>query len=162
MGMGGMQGYGAQQMQGYGAQQAGAGMSPFQGVMTVLGVVGGMAQFADAALEAVHVFLNLSARLCDRLGWARQELSGAVAAAATAAAAARAARSSSSATSSSSRMSATLRRLLICAAVAACIWVMRRLLVRRRGPGRTRQIAGAPVGVAAGSLMESAFLAAAQ
>ncbi len=107
MGMGGG-------MQGYGAQQAGAGMSPFQGVMTVLGVVGGMAQFADAALEAVHVFLNLSARLCERLGWARQELSGAVAAAAAAAAAARTARSSSS---SSSRMSTNMRRLLVCAAV---------------------------------------------
>jgi hypothetical protein len=112
MGMGGG-------MQGYGMQQQPGGMSSLQGVMSVLGIVGGVAQFADAALEAVHVFLNLSARLCDRLGWARQELSGAVAAAATAAAAARAARSSSSATSSSSRMSATLRRLLICAAVRA-------------------------------------------
>jgi hypothetical protein len=102
-------------MQGYGLQQAGAGgLSPFQGVMSILGVVGGMAQFADAALEAVHVFLNLSARLCDRLGWARQELSGAVAAAAAAAAAARTSRSSSS---TSSHMSTNLRRMLICAAV---------------------------------------------
>jgi hypothetical protein len=98
----------------YTGQQPGAhGMSPFQGVMSVLGIVGGIAQFADAALEAVHVFLSLSARLCDRLGWARQELSGAVAAAAAAAAAARAARASTS-----SRTSANLRRLLICAAVS--------------------------------------------
>ncbi len=97
----------------YAAQQPGAqGMSPFQGVMSVLGVVGGIAQFADAALEAVHVFLSLSARLCDRLGWARQELSGAVAAASAAAAAARATRASTS-----SGTSANLRRLLICAAV---------------------------------------------
>ena len=98
-------------------QQAAGGMSPFQGVMSILGVVGGMAQFADAALEAVHVFLNLSARLCERLGWARQELSGAVAAASAAAAAARTARSSSS----SSRMSANMRRLLTCAAVGALL-----------------------------------------
>jgi hypothetical protein len=100
---------------GVGMQQQGmaAGMSPFQGVMSVLGIVGGIAQFADAALEAVHVFLSLSARLCDRLGWARQEFSGAVAAAAAAAAAARSSRSSAS----PSRMSAHMRRLLMCAAV---------------------------------------------
>ena len=111
MGAGGMgMGMGVQQQQG-----AAGGMSPFQGVMSVLGIVGGMAQFADAALEAVHVFLSLSARLCDRLGWARQELSGAVAAAAAAAAAARSARSSAS---SSSRLSPNLRRLLMCAAVS--------------------------------------------
>jgi hypothetical protein len=110
----GMQGMGGgMQGMGGGMQQAAGGMSPFQGVMSILGVVGGMAQFADAALEAVHVFLNLSARLCERLGWARQELSGAVAAASAAAAAARTARSSSS----SSRMSANMRRLLTCAAV---------------------------------------------
>ena len=112
MGAGGMgMGMGMQQQQ----QGAAGGMSPFQGVMSVLGIVGGMAQFADAALEAVHVFLSLSARLCDRLGWARQELSGAVAAAAAAAAAARSARSSAS---SSSPLSPNLRRLLMCAAVS--------------------------------------------
>ena len=104
----GLMGGGGMQQQG-----AAAGMSPFQGVMSVLGIVGGIAQFADAALEAVHVFLSLSARLCDRLGWARQEFSGAVAAAAAAAAAARSSRSSSS----PSRISANMRRLLMCAAV---------------------------------------------
>lgn len=109
----GMMGVGGGGGMPYAAQQPGAqGMSPFQGVMSVLGVVGGIAQFADAALEAVHVFLSLSARLCDRLGWARQELSGAVAAASAAAAAARATRASTS-----SGTSANLRRLLICAAV---------------------------------------------
>ena len=208
MGVGGGMPYAAQQP---GAQQ----MSPFQGVMSVLGVVGGIAQFADAALEAVHVFLSLSARLCDRLGWARQELSGAVAAASAAAAAARATRASTS-----SRTSANLRRLLICAAVrvhdvwrlplvscklfefyklllccvscitsvpqvAACLWILKRLLSRRRGGGAAA-MRRAPasqglhssllllcplhpalklfpaVGIAAGGLMESAFLAAAQ